>query len=131
MGRSVSYPSGTALLAFDHIEIDNDDDGYWSYTDFIIDVCATASDLWPSMEESPGWAGREDRILLRNSLAEFGISEYCGLVAIWMRPRDDADENLALGWLNRIAPTFDKNFGSLELIGRASNGEAFFKKKEA
>ena len=41
--------------------------------------------LRPSLYEADGWAGREDRILLQNGHVEIGVSEYCGLAAIWMR----------------------------------------------
>jgi hypothetical protein len=52
------------------------------------DVVERATSLFLAQPQD-GWRGREDRILGRNAFADFGISIYCGLVAIWMVERDD------------------------------------------
>ena len=82
MGRSVSYPRG-ALVAFSHIEDEMD---YLDWQDMLDNVRDHAMSLWPSLYEADHWRGREDHVIAANSLVEFGISEYCGLVAYWLVP---------------------------------------------
>ena len=131
MGRSVSYASGSLLVAYDQLEYEDDFDAREGWKDYLLYLQDTARELWPSFWDiGAEWAGREDRIILRNRLAEFGVSEYCGLVSIWVRPRPDAEmPALAEKWVWSIQKKFFENFGSLKLVGRASNGEAFFQKK--
>lgn len=134
MGRSVSYPSG-AIAAFRLIDEPEDerDRGYECLVDDVVD---TARFLFPSLELFDGWRGREDRILLRNAFADCGVSTYCGLAAIWLVERDDAQyweadsrqarSGCAQRWLAQVSDRFIKAFGDLRLVGRFSNGEALF-----
>lgn len=129
MGRSVSTPSGARVVAYDYLEYEEDYDD-WTYPDFIEDIAAVAEDLWPSFRPVKKWAGREDRVLLENGFAQLGVSEYCGLVAIWVMPRGDVDcEALAIRWIDQIAPRFNDLFGKLDKMGTASNGESFFRER--
>ena len=137
MGRSVSYPSG-AIVAFRTLEIEHDDDWEWEYECLVEEVIETARRTFPSSEPCDGWRGREDRVLLRNAFADFGISTYSGLVAIWLAERDDsryweADayrprSGRAQCWLSQVASRFEAIFGGLRMIGRFSNGEAIFER---
>ena len=139
MGRSVSTPAGAQLIAYEHIDSlwFDEDCGEWVADEFAgeffaEDTAEQARKLWPSFEPFDGWAGREDRILLRNGHAEFGVSEYGGLWSIWIRPRPDVDhEELAEAWVTRIGPTFGRVFGSLVKIGSMSNGEGVYERKTA
>ncbi len=126
MGRSVSTPCGTAAVAFADTQFDEFD---WEVVEpFTEDVLTR----YPSAYAHDGWAGREDRIVARNAFAEFGVSEYCGLVAYWVRPRPDLDRSdLADHWCAKIAHGFEEHFGSLRCLGHASNGEAFFERRAA
>lgn len=136
MGRSVSYPSG-AIAAFRLID-EPEDEWDWVYRYLIDDVIVTARALFPSLEPFAGWRGREDRILLRNAFADCGISTYCGLAAIWLAERDDAQyweadslqarSGCARRWLAQVSDKFTKAFGNLRLVGRFSNGEAIFER---
>lgn len=122
MGRSVSTPSNCALVAYASFDAD---DGDWE--DYMEDLRSAMAHMAPSMWNDDGWAGREDRVLMRNCHAEFGVSEYCGLVAVWLRVRPDAaHEALASSWCETVAKRFRRTFGQLQKIGTASNGESFY-----
>lgn len=124
MGRSVSYPSG-AFVAFQ--DVSEEDSDTWS--DYVDNVRDMVREMAPSFYAESRWIGREDRAILANSFAYVGVSEYCGLAAIWLVVREDSDApTLAESWTRRFAPNFLKTFGQLRLIGRASNGEAFFER---
>jgi len=63
---------------------------------------------FPSMQPCDRWLNREDHAILCNGHVWMGVSEYCGLVAIWCVPRDFSDyepdqaQELHLHWANRI-----------------------------
>lgn len=68
-----------------------------------------------------------------NDHAVAGLSEYCGIVSIWLaepgRPRGfDECEGLARAWRERVAPGFEAAFGTMRKLGHMSNGEAVFKR---
>ena len=80
---------------------------------------------------------REDRAVAENKYAYFGVSEYCGLVAVWCAAKeasyyDNAGfEGLRDRWISQIGDKFRKtargSFGqALVKTGSFSNGEAFF-----
>jgi len=78
---------------------------------------------------------------MRNMFADFGVSVYGGLVAVWVAEHDDgayrdaewrtARSPRAQRWLRQIAPRFDALFGGYDLLGHMSNGEGVFKKRES
>jgi len=131
MGRSVSYPHG-ALVAFTHVHDEDDTDDCAWLLEFWREM---AQRLWPSLREVDTWRGREDHVIARNGLVEFGVSEYCGLVAIWLVERTDLDtagqEALATQWIKSVAPRFRKTFGTLRKVGTFSNGEGIFERVAA
>jgi len=139
MGRSVSYPSG-AIVAFRLIGTDEDDDLDWEYECLVDWIRAEAIRAFPSLRELDGWRGREDRILLRNAYADCGISTYCGLAAVWLVERSDgaywdadaatARSPRAQRWLGQVADKFSTLFGELECLGRFSNGEAIYRRRD-
>ena len=49
--------------------------------------------------------GKENHVILENSVAEISISEYCGGVAICLAPRD-TNNPLHEGWCGRIYKGF-------------------------
>ena len=100
----------------------------WEF--FKEDLIETAKELYPSLEDSSGWLGREDVILLENNLVYFGVSEYCGTASIWITPKDDIDRpHLAKIFVSKIEKTFNDNFGDLKKIGTFSNGECVYESK--
>lgn len=138
MGRSVSYPSG-ALVAFQGLEIDDEDDWEFTLEWLRDDLIAQARRAFPSLEPHDGWRGREDRILLRNGYADFGLSIYGGLAAVWIVERDDTSYHeaelrrplhaLAQHWLGSVAGRFDDLFGEYVCLGHMSNGEGVYRKR--
>lgn len=120
MARSVSYPHNSIVTftAFDY-----DDEAF----DFIENLEETARALWPSFWKCNEWLGRENHAVLENKHTYFGVSVYCGLVALWLVPKNDNDP-LAWRWINQIEKKFYKTFGTFRKISCASNGECFFEK---
>lgn len=140
MGRSVSYPSG-ALVAFTVLEVEDEEDWDFEYEWLRGDLAERAAAAFPSLAPYDGWRGREDRILMRNAFADFGVSVYCGLVAVWIAERDDgaywdlewrtARSPRAQRWLRQIAARFDALFGDYDCLGHMSNGEGVYQKRVA
>ncbi|MBW7925881.1 MAG: hypothetical protein H3C59_14230 [Burkholderiaceae bacterium] len=138
MSRSISYPNG-AIVAFTILEVERTEDWELEYEWLRDDLTERAAAAFPSLLPHDGWRGREDRILLRNAYADFGVSIYGGLVAVWLAERDDgaycdADGRTARSpraqrWLRQIASRFDHLFGQYDRLGRMSNGEAVYRKR--
>jgi hypothetical protein len=139
MGRSVSYPKG-AVVSFSVLDEDGDDQEF-VYEWLLYDLRERAGEAFPSLGQHDGWRGREDRILMRNAFADFGVSTYGGLVAVWIAERDDAAYweadwrhpriARAQHWLAQIADWFDALFGEYDCLGHMSNGEGVFRKRSA
>ena len=131
MGRSVSYATGSLAIAYRTIETNEWDS--FEYENLVDWIRETARNHWSSFQDCEEWLGREDRAILENELAYIGISEYCGLVSIWLVDRtdrydgyDDPIANLCEPWCEQIAPQFLNTFSELRKIGTASNGESYF-----
>ena len=123
MSRSVSYANNSVAVAYQHIEADEFDaqDEFDCMVEYITD---TAKTLWPSFDKADKWLGREDHAILENRHAYIGISEYCGLVSVWLVPKDE--NNLSNNFCEQIKEKFLKNFGTLRRVGTFSNGESVF-----
>ena len=140
MGRSVSYPSG-AIVAFSVLDAEDENAFAFEYEWLLDDLRERAGEAFPSLTLHDGWRGREDRILMRNAFADFGVSTYGSLVAVWIAERDDgaywdrewrtARSPRARHWLQQIASRFDKLFGEYECLGHMSNGEGVYRKRAA
>ena len=139
MGRSVSTPANAYLVAFCDWFNPEDEDGnpeerypeHYDWEDYVDGITEYAKELWPSLSSCGDrvWLGREDRALLENNLVYFGASEYCGLAAIWVAPKE-GKEDLARGWCDQISAKFDKAFASLQKLGSMSNGEGVYQRIE-
>jgi hypothetical protein len=153
MGRSVSRPSNATAVAYRSFEAEDEFDAEFEF-EYLIDwvretakeawpsmidwVRETAKEAWPSMVECDEWVGREDHAILSNDLAYIGLSEYCGLVSIWLVDREDrydgydqGESNLCKPWCAQIERKFLKLFSEYQKIGTASNGESFYERVEA
>lgn len=133
MGRSVSYATGSTAIAYRSLD-DTCDDSF-EYDHLVDWIRDCAKRLWPSFQDCDEWLGREDKAILSNDLAYIGLSEYCGLVSIWLVDRadsfdgfDDTTANLAAPWCAQIAPRFLKQFGELRKLGTFSNGESVYER---
>lgn len=154
MGRSVSYPTG-AEVTFLHptfweraIDKLRDTDAYqdatedeqqsleeeleYDYHDFddLEDVLfEQAREAWPSMSPCKHWVGREDHAITENGHAWFGLSEYCGLVAVWLVAKD-RDNALAEAWVAQASRKLH-SMGQLRKVATMSNGEAVFERVQS
>lgn len=93
---------------------------------------------FPSVTACDEWVGREDHAVADNSHAYFGISEYCGLVAMWVLPKevdlyyaDSAWQGLRNAWCKSIERKFRSIAGdcfgqALRRQGSFSNGVNVF-----
>lgn len=127
MGRSVSHASNSEQVAYASFDGDECD---WDYA--IENLCGVAQHRYKSLRRCDKWLDREDHALLENNHAYIGVSEYCGLVSIWVVPKG-ADSysdpsGLAINWCNQInLQPLAECFGTaLRQVGRFSNGEAIF-----
>lgn len=138
MGRSVSYPRN-AVVAFRRFDVYDEDGNVmeepdedqvcWAWDDLVEDVRTHSKTLWPSLSDCDVWVGREDHALLQNDHAYVGVSEYCGLVAVWVVPRTDIEhEALAANWCGQIANRFKATWGEYVKVATFSNGEAVYQK---
>lgn len=128
MGRSVSVPSDAFAVSYQ--QFDGEEDFDWEF--FIDDIKEQVKSEFPSFEDADFWLDREDHALLENRFAYFGVSEYCGLVSLWLVLKDELDDRdyaLAQGWANRVKSSFEKKFGTLRKVGSFSNGEGVYERK--
>lgn len=129
MSRSVSVPRNAEVVCYQHRKFEDE----FEWEDLVEDIRESCKSVWPSLEDCDEFLDREDHALLENRLVYIGVSEYCGLVAIWIVPKEDYYGNekpLAFGWIGRISERFREMFGELVCKGRFSNGEAVFSYKD-
>jgi hypothetical protein len=126
MSRSVSIPSGALGVAFASFMCDIDEDASLEFSDCIFRMQSLLKAKYPSLESCNLWIGREDRACLQNRNCSIGVSEYNGLVAVWIIPDDES--NLAANWCGKVdlKPAAECFGPRLNRIGTFSNGEAIF-----
>jgi hypothetical protein len=126
MGRSVSYATGAVSVCYEHIE---DDMESWDWEWYLERIQDEARQAFPSLDDCDYWLDREDHAIIENQHCYIGVSEYCGLVSIWLVPKDDNDHpELSANWCTQVTPTFNKLFQQLRKVGTFSNGEAIFER---
>jgi hypothetical protein len=142
MGRSVNYLNRATKVTYIHNEVGYTDeetnewieDEFW-FDDLFGNVKYGLKAIFPSLTECERWDNRETKIFLENNLVEIGISEYCGLVSISVRPNEriDANENLANNWIENVWDKAENKMAEfstlLNRVGTFSNGEGVFEKK--
>ena len=112
MGRSVSYPAG-AQVAFRILDPDQPEDADWEYETLRDDILTQACAAFPSFDPCNGWRGREDRILLRNSYCDIGVSSYGRIAAVWIAERDDPAYHDADGAARLLTRTLGAHIAEL------------------
>jgi hypothetical protein len=143
MSRSVSTPRNATSVVYLHNPQGDQDCGN-DWEDFLLDLRQVLSGIagapggkgFPSLEECDIWLGREDHAVMENRHAYVTVSEYNGVVAVCLVPKNhiysDEPIPLAANWCAKVAKHFvslaTKAYESCALIsnGRASNGEQFF-----
>jgi len=133
MGRSVSQHRHAIETVFIH-NLFEDGDADFEWECFMDDLKYLLQDKYPSLDDCNRWMDNEDHIILENRRGKISVSEYCGLVAVCLAPRDP-DEPLDVGWCHTVARGFsallNKSYDSLRSIGRFSNGEQVFERVNA
>lgn len=143
MGRSVSYASGSTAIAYQMPELTyTDDEGNIIYDipdlwdDYKEDIRFQIKTIFPSMKLCDTWLGREDLAIMENSHAFIGVSEYCGMVSIWLKPKFHYDysdstrhNNAASFWCNQVKQKFLSTFSQYVKVGTMSNGAALYREK--
>lgn len=127
MGRSVSTPNDTINVAY--ATCDGDE---WDWRDAVENMQGVAQYRYKSLSRCNEWIGREDRAVLENDHCYIGVSEYCGLVSVWIvakgADRYSDPSGLATHWCSSVdLQPLAECFGP-RLISRGtfSNGEQFF-----
>lgn len=139
MGRSVSTPSEAVYVSYAALALEQfGDDFQWEWKDACDDFQAQMLRAVPSLISRDAWIGREDHVLAGNRFCNIGVSEYCGLVAMWLVPVETAPyhygyslDGLRDRWIDRIEVRFravaSSCFGqALVRQGTFSNGAAIF-----
>ncbi len=130
MSRGVSYATGSEIIVYETLqECEDEWESRQEWDAYVDCLKSRLKDKYSSLEECDKWLDREDHAILENYLVYIGISEYCGVVSIWVVPKD-GNYTLAMNWIETIKNGFNNSFGELIKIGHASNGEAFYRKKE-
>lgn len=111
------------------------------WDDFLGNLRATFKAAFRSLEACEEWLDREDRAVLENRHVWIGVSEYCGLVSVWCKPKDGDWRNdyqtspLALHWAESIeakaARLLDGFTTRLNRLGTFSNGEGVYTRARA
>lgn len=170
MGRSVSYPSNNCAVEFTHLEavyccsecgeIANDYDEpscecegadividhdacQHDWQDFCDGVRSVIKDALPDFDDcGDKWLGREDLAILESYYHYVGVSEYCGLVAVWAVPKVD-DYYMDLRERAKVAAERAKlpeliakaiggsGLDRLRKVATFSNGEAVYRRVAA
>jgi hypothetical protein len=115
---------------FDLSQVEATYDEYYAIDEFetyIDNLRYSITEKYSSMNQCDAWISREDRAIMENRFSYIGISEYSGLLSIWMVPKEDVTG--AKIYVSMRANGFFKSFGTLKKIGIFSNGESVFEKK--
>jgi len=116
------------------------DQSEWAYQDafdwLLEDFQQEVLRVFPSAYGDDTWLDREDHALASNRFAYFGISEYMGVVALWMAPKDNdygLYDGLRDSWMRKAWPKFKAMANScvpdpMVLLGVMSNGEAVYQR---
>lgn len=121
MGRGVSFPVNCVAVSAVWLNDVGVDDSF-DFSEWCVDIKETAMSKWKSLTECDKWVGREDHAILENDFCYIGVSEYCGVAAIWLQSKapelesqyysDSASKvNLARNWCNQIETSFYNTFG--------------------
>jgi hypothetical protein len=133
MARSVSTPSNTVYTEYNSCDFEDS----YEFDMAVENLQDALRSAFPSVSACSEWLDREDRAIAENSYAYFGVSEYCGLVAVWCAAKDPdyyangGFEALRDRWIDQIEGKFRAaargSFGqALVQTARFSNGEAMF-----
>jgi len=133
LARSVSVPCDAEVVAYSSFENEGDF-AQDAWDDQVENFRHALKAAFPSVDKATGWLGREDRVIAQNMLCAFGLSEYCGLVSLWIAPREN--NNLASQWAANVQRKFNQvvqeSWGQRYVkAGTFSNGESIYQRAAA
>ena len=130
MARSVLIHPCAEQVVYLQLEPVDEFDAQWQWNEFIDDVRQQVREKFPAFAEADRWVGRETRVILESRIAEVSVSEYNGIVAVCLAPRD-GNNGMARAWCSRakFRDHLHAAFGESALIsmGTFSNGEQAFR----
>jgi hypothetical protein len=141
MGRSVSCPRNAIAKVYTHVSIGGGEDAmYYDWDDFIEDLRNSIECVFGLTKHHViSHYRNEDHGIYDVHGHVIGVSEYCGLVCLWIVASDrydtdeeDATERLARGLFIGAADTLlekvlsEMGLKNLYKVGTFSNGEAAF-----
>lgn len=136
MARSVSYANNSVHVEYSYV---GDSEECFDIFDYYVEQLQDAlHEAFPSVYPCSKWVGREDRAIADNQFAYFGVSEYCGVVSLWVTPKEpnyrenSGWDSLRDNWISQIGKKFSKvarsSFGKpIIKVATFSNGEAVFR----
>lgn len=77
------------------------------------------------MRDEDIYIDREDRAIASNTHAYFGVSEYDGIVCLWLVAKDP-NSALARHWCKQQRQRLIKTFGTLRYHSRFSSGQSVY-----
>jgi hypothetical protein len=126
------------VVVYAYVDYEEDVDlAQMNFDDAVANVRGDVMAQLPRFGACDEWIGREDRAILASPEFYVGVSEYCGIVAVWAVPRErDDDEDgepltraLSAARLQTLLHEVASYFGeTLEKVGTFSNGEAVFRR---
>lgn len=152
MGRSVSYLRNasevtyfdTSLSEVTYYDEDLEEestrepdefDYQMNWEDFLDNIIGSLGFKYKSLNIiRDEWDGNETSIVLANNLIEIGVSEYCGISSVSIRPRTDYKVELAESWINKnwnnaVKVMEESTYHTrLNRVGTFSNGCAVYNK---
>lgn len=134
MGRGVSTPRDAFYTVYRELKLEDMQEDY-DWKEYLEHIQEEAIRKWPSLYRVDTWAGHEDHVILQNDLVQMGVSEYGGVAAIWVKPREfeesaHANPDLAANWASQIEKGFTETFGQFYKEGSMSNGESVYRRLE-
>lgn len=86
-------------------------------------------DMWPSLWETSRYPHDEVHTVLENNLIEISVSEYCGLTALCIAPRNDIEDSLsglAIHVAEQMEAKFDKAFNTYYRVATFNDGTSMY-----
>jgi len=126
MGRGVSVPGYAEAVVYYDVS-DLEDSGDWRL--FVYDVTHQLKKSFPSLRDCDKWLDREDKAILCNDFAFFGLSEYGGCASLWIVPMESDKPGLEAYWIGQAGDVLGREYGNLQRLGGMSNGESVYRRK--
>lgn len=133
MGRSVSYPNDAVAVAYRDASFCIDS---FDWDDFVENIREMAKEHFTSFVNADEWLDIEDHVILENTYAQVGVSEYGGVASVWLRSKsadyrykhDAVTAKASDDWCETVAEEFRHLFCEYTKITTFSNGESLYRR---